>query len=175
MADKTGKARFDYDQLDKIAAKKRLKEQMEALRKQGPPNKNFFYPGCFSQLLAGFVVALAIGYAAFANYPEPPMSPILYQWQSMGINATPFLHKGNKVFYARKYTEYFDFTFLPICLFLDKLNENITDESLTLVFLHGFPTSGFDLHMIFANLTRNFQQLVAPDFIGFGFSDKPVS
>ncbi|KAH9402975.1 hypothetical protein TYRP_015739 [Tyrophagus putrescentiae] len=148
-------ARFDYDQREKIAAQNLLKEKAETLRNRGPPNKGFIYPGCFSNLLAGFVVAGAIGYAVFANYPEPPLSPILFQWQSMGINATPYLHKGNKIFYV------------------DKSNENVTDESLTLLFLHGFPTSSFDMHMIFANLTRNFHRIVAPDFVGFGFSDKP--
>lgn len=29
--------------------------------------------------------------------------------------------------------------------------------------------------MIFTNLTRNFRRIIAPDLIGFGFSDKPVT
>lgn len=96
-------ARFDYDQREKIAAQTLLKEKIETLRQRGPPTQGFIFPGCFTQLLAGFVVALALGYASFANYPEPPLSPILFQWQSMGINATPFLHNKNKIFYVGMY------------------------------------------------------------------------
>lgn len=41
-----------------------------------------------------------------------------------------------------------------------------------LLFLHGFPTASWDWHKIWAPLADRFH-LIAPDFIGFGFSDKP--
>eukprot|EP00743_Colponemidia_sp_Colp-15_P009090 GILK01009916.1.p1 GENE.GILK01009916.1~~GILK01009916.1.p1 ORF type:complete len:371 (-),score=37.54 GILK01009916.1:111-1223(-) len=41
------------------------------------------------------------------------------------------------------------------------------------VLLHGFPTSSYDWHSIWEPLTERFT-LIAADFIGFGFSDKPL-
>lgn len=41
-----------------------------------------------------------------------------------------------------------------------------------LLLIHGFPTAGWDWHLIWQPLTRHFE-LIAPDMIGFGFSDKP--
>lgn len=42
-----------------------------------------------------------------------------------------------------------------------------------LLLLHGFPTASWDWHRIWAPLARRFE-LIAPDMIGFGFSEKPV-
>lgn len=44
----------------------------------------------------------------------------------------------------------------------------------TLVLLHGFPTASWDWHKIWPQLIKNYQ-VVALDFIGFGWSDKPRS
>lgn len=44
-----------------------------------------------------------------------------------------------------------------------------------MLYIHGFPTSSFDLYQIYPNLTQMFTRIVAPDLIGFGFSDKPRS
>lgn len=41
-----------------------------------------------------------------------------------------------------------------------------------LLLLHGFPTASWDWHKLWPGLTGRFRVL-APDFIGFGFSDKP--
>jgi len=41
-----------------------------------------------------------------------------------------------------------------------------------LLLLHGFPTASWDWHKIWQPLSKHFQ-LIAPDFIGFGYSDKP--
>lgn len=41
-----------------------------------------------------------------------------------------------------------------------------------LVLLHGFPTSSFDWLRVWDALAARFR-LLAPDFLGFGFSDKP--
>ena len=43
-----------------------------------------------------------------------------------------------------------------------------------LVLIHGFPTSSWDWHPIWATLTQNYRVL-AMDMIGFGYSDKPPS
>ncbi|NXK88157.1 MEST protein, partial [Formicarius rufipectus] len=39
--------------------------------------------------------------------------------------------------------------------------------------LHGFPTSSYDWNKIWEGLTQRFQRVIALDFLGFGFSDKP--
>jgi len=43
----------------------------------------------------------------------------------------------------------------------------------TLVLLHGFPTGSWDWHRVWPGLARRFRVL-APDFLGLGFSAKPV-
>jgi pimeloyl-ACP methyl ester carboxylesterase len=41
-----------------------------------------------------------------------------------------------------------------------------------LLLLHGFPTASWDWHKLWPELSQRFQ-LIAPDFLGFGFSEKP--
>lgn len=41
-----------------------------------------------------------------------------------------------------------------------------------LLLLHGFPTASWDWHKMWPTLSQHFQ-LLAPDLLGFGFSDKP--
>ena len=41
-----------------------------------------------------------------------------------------------------------------------------------LLLVHGFPTASWDWHKIFNNLTDQYR-VIAPDMIGFGFSNKP--
>jgi len=41
-----------------------------------------------------------------------------------------------------------------------------------LLVLHGFPSASWDFHPIWPELTSRFR-VIAPDFIGFGWSDKP--
>jgi pimeloyl-ACP methyl ester carboxylesterase len=43
-----------------------------------------------------------------------------------------------------------------------------------LVLLHGFPTSSWDWHPLWDSLVASYQ-LISLDFIGYGFSDKPIS
>lgn len=42
----------------------------------------------------------------------------------------------------------------------------------TVVFIHGFPTASWDFHKIWAPLAQEYN-LIAPDLLGFGYSDKP--
>lgn len=41
-----------------------------------------------------------------------------------------------------------------------------------LICIHGFPTSSWDWHLLWPELTKRFR-VIAPDMLGFGFSDKP--
>ncbi len=38
--------------------------------------------------------------------------------------------------------------------------------------LHGFPTASYDWHLVWESLCQQ-HRLIAPDFLGYGFSDKP--
>jgi pimeloyl-ACP methyl ester carboxylesterase len=69
----------------------------------------------------------------------------LNSWKQVGRY---FDYQGNKVFYV--------------------------DEGVgkPIVLLHGYPTAGYDWVHIWDGLKDN-NRLIAPDFIGFGFSDKP--
>ena len=69
----------------------------------------------------------------------------LNSWKQVGRY---FDYQGNKVFYV--------------------------DEGVgkPIVLLHGYPTAGYDWVHIWNGLKDN-NRLIAPDFIGFGFSDKP--
>ena len=62
--------------------------------------------------------------------------------------------------------------------YLDLLNHNIflveEGSGEPLILLHGFPTSSWDWHKILPTLTST-HTVIAPDFLGFGFSDKPHS
>jgi pimeloyl-ACP methyl ester carboxylesterase len=43
----------------------------------------------------------------------------------------------------------------------------------SLLLLHGFPTASWDWHKLWPDLSSEFR-LLAPDFVGYGFSSKPV-
>ncbi|NXF40825.1 MEST protein, partial [Nyctibius bracteatus] len=46
-------------------------------------------------------------------------------------------------------------------------------SSDVVVLLHGFPTSSYDWYKIWEGLTQRFHRVIALDFVGFGFSNKP--
>lgn len=62
---------------------------------------------------------------------------------------------------------YFDFQGHQIFYQTNKISDEI------LLCLHGFPTSSHDYHKIWRRLGERFATL-APDLIGYGFSDKPT-
>jgi len=45
-------------------------------------------------------------------------------------------------------------------------------DAPVILFLHGFPTSSYDFCRLVPQLAQNFR-VILPDFLGFGFSDKP--
>ncbi|MCA9078712.1 MAG: alpha/beta hydrolase [Planctomycetaceae bacterium] len=72
-------------------------------------------------------------------------------WQSQGKT---FAYQGHQIFYR------------------DETAEEAGESPEVLVCVHGFPTSSWDWHLLWRTLTRRFR-VIAPDMIGFGFSDKP--
>lgn len=71
----------------------------------------------------------------------------LTSWQQAGKY---YNHNGYRVFYVEE------------------------GEGLPIVFLHGYPTASYDWKYVWNGLKAT-NRLVALDFIGFGFSDKPVN
>jgi pimeloyl-ACP methyl ester carboxylesterase len=67
------------------------------------------------------------------------------RWKSMG---TGFRFRGHHVFYC------------------------VAGEGPVLLCIHGFPVSSWGWHRVWPELTRHFR-VVAPDLLGYGFSDKP--
>ncbi|HAP59130.1 MAG TPA: alpha/beta hydrolase [Cytophagales bacterium] len=74
-------------------------------------------------------------------------SPSPTQWHSQGQS---FSFQNHKIFFRQEN---------------DKAKE-------TILLLHGFPTASWDWHRVWPGLAEGYR-LVAPDFLGFGFSDKP--
>lgn len=56
--------------------------------------------------------------------------------------------------------------------YLDSSTIDLDAGKTPLVMLHGFPTSGWDFHRVWPGLVAKYR-LIVPDFLGFGFSQKP--
>jgi pimeloyl-ACP methyl ester carboxylesterase len=78
--------------------------------------------------------------------PEPAMT--LAEWRAAGAS---FRFRGRRIFYAGE-------------------GQGRAGEALLLI--HGFPTASWDWHRVWSRLADRFR-LVAPDMLGFGFSEKP--
>ncbi|QQS48994.1 MAG: alpha/beta hydrolase [Acidobacteriota bacterium] len=68
------------------------------------------------------------------------------QWKALGKS---FRHGGDRIFYR-----------------------DSGGGRRPILLLHGFPTASWDWHRVWPVFERRFR-LIAPDFLGFGFSDKP--
>ncbi|CAF95989.1 unnamed protein product, partial [Tetraodon nigroviridis] len=90
--------------------------------------------------------------AVYLHIPPPQLSAALRRWHSAG---QAFHFRGQKIFYRD--------------------SSGALGSSDIVVLLHGFPTSSYDWHKIWEPLTQRFHRVIALDFLGFGFSDKPVS
>ncbi|KAL6459613.1 hypothetical protein MHYP_G00313720 [Metynnis hypsauchen] len=88
--------------------------------------------------------------AVYLHIPQPELSPALYIWHSSGRF---FSFRGNNIFYKDSF--------------------GAVGSSDVVVLLHGFPTSGYDWHKVWEPLNQRFNRVIALDFLGFGFSDKP--
>ncbi|XP_060161294.1 mesoderm-specific transcript homolog protein isoform X5 [Globicephala melas] len=58
-------------------------------------------------------------------------------------------------------------------LYSTKNSVGVVGSPEIVVLLHGFPTSSYDWYKIWEGLTLRFHRVIALDFLGFGFSDKP--
>ncbi|XP_036433579.1 mesoderm-specific transcript homolog protein isoform X1 [Colossoma macropomum] len=88
--------------------------------------------------------------AVYLHIPQPQLSPALHTWRSSG---RVFSFRGNDIFYKDSF--------------------GAVGSSDVVVLLHGFPTSSYDWHKIWEPLNQRFNRVIALDFLGFGFSDKP--
>ncbi|XP_007449334.1 PREDICTED: mesoderm-specific transcript homolog protein-like isoform X2 [Lipotes vexillifer] len=88
--------------------------------------------------------------AAYLPIPPPQLSPALHSWKSSGKF---FTYKGLRIFYQD--------------------SVGVVGSPEIVVLLHSFPTSSYDWYKIWEGLTLRFHRVIALDFLGFGFSDKP--
>ncbi|XP_016281648.1 mesoderm-specific transcript homolog protein isoform X3 [Monodelphis domestica] len=88
--------------------------------------------------------------AVYLHIPPPQLSPELHSWKSSGRF---FTYKGLSIFYRDSW--------------------GAVGSSEIVVLLHGFPTSSYDWFKIWEGLSQRFHRVIALDFLGFGFSDKP--
>ena len=58
-------------------------------------------------------------------------------------------------------------------MFVQEFGDSSASPQSTALLLHGFPESSFSFNRVLDGLLRVFDRVVAPDFLGFGFSDKP--
>ncbi|MEO6518041.1 MAG: alpha/beta fold hydrolase, partial [Pseudoxanthomonas sp.] len=73
------------------------------------------------------------------------MDSQLQQWRAAGRY---FQHQGHRIFYRDE------------------------GQGPVLLCLHGYPTASWDWHRVWPSLVGRYR-LIAPDLLGFGFSDKP--
>jgi len=59
-------------------------------------------------------------------------------------------------------------------IFVRSFGNDEAPAAKTLLLIHGFPESSYSYHKVIKGLSENFDRIVLFDFIGFGFSDKPV-
>ncbi|XP_035532794.1 mesoderm-specific transcript homolog protein [Morone saxatilis] len=90
------------------------------------------------------------GSRSTCTIPPPQLSPALHKWHSAG---ELFHFRGREIFYRDSY--------------------GALGSSDVVILLHGFPTSSYDWNKIWEPLTQRFHRVIALDFLGFGFSDKP--
>ncbi|XP_027764413.1 mesoderm-specific transcript homolog protein isoform X1 [Empidonax traillii] len=90
--------------------------------------------------------------AVYLHIPPPQPSPPLRSWRASG---TFFTYKEQNIFYRD--------------------SGGAVGSSDIVILLHGFPTSSYDWSKIWEGLTQRFHRVIALDFLGFGFSDKPAS
>ncbi|NWU87610.1 MEST protein, partial [Onychorhynchus coronatus] len=88
--------------------------------------------------------------AMYLHIPPPQPSPSLRSWRASG---TFFTYKDRNIFYRD--------------------SSGAVGSSDVVILLHGFPTSSYDWSKIWEGLTQRFHRVIALDFLGFGFSDKP--
>ncbi|XP_072508821.1 mesoderm-specific transcript homolog protein isoform X1 [Notamacropus eugenii] len=88
--------------------------------------------------------------AVYLHIPPPQLSSELHSWKTSGRF---FSYKGLSIFYKDSW--------------------GAVGSSEIVVLLHGFPTSSHDWYKIWEGLTQRFHRVIALDFLGFGFSDKP--
>ncbi|WP_420427542.1 alpha/beta fold hydrolase [Algiphilus sp.] len=74
----------------------------------------------------------------------------LSDWQAAG---TVIDFRGHRIFYRQ--------------------HGRVGSGARALVCIHGFPTASWDWHRLWPQLIEAFDVVIAPDMLGFGFSDKP--
>ena len=80
----------------------------------------------------------------------------------------------SKVHNWAKQGKYFNFDGYPIFYYDSNVRDESANSKPTLLLLHGYPTSSIDWLYMRDELEQRFH-IIAPDYIGYGLSAKPVS
>ena len=118
-------------------------------------------------VLIALILAL-IYYDENVDWVESEFSQNLKNWRNKGAFIDlHYTRDTYKLFYIHEH--------------LANVPNEVTD-SATILFLHGFPTSSFDYYKIWTlflnqneNLDTKYASLLTFDYLGYGFSDKPVN
>jgi len=106
-----------------------------------------------NKLVATFsLVILLILLNAF--WPSPKLSIQVAHWRDSGYH---FKYNNHVIFYRSIY----------------EVESRVAHDPVLLI-LHGFPTSSYDWRVILPKLQKRFPNIILPDFLGLGFSDKPA-
>uniref|UniRef100_A0A8C7ZC09 Mesoderm specific transcript n=1 Tax=Oryzias sinensis TaxID=183150 RepID=A0A8C7ZC09_9TELE len=111
--------------------------------------------------------------AVYLHIPPPQLSPALQKWHNAG---QVFHFRGSRIFYRGNPALVNTRVCHPrrVCFTLSLLESyGALGSSDVVILLHGFPTSSYDWNKIWDPLAQRFHRVIALDFLGFGFSDKP--
>lgn len=108
--------------------------------------------GWFVSLVVSFVIAFAAFFLVDIGTTARPLSPELQEWERKGRYVDG--PGGHKLFVV------------------DHPGGN--GSGRVLLIAHGFPTSSYEWREQLSRLAPHFSRVVLFDYIGFGFSDKPV-
>ncbi|CAF4148180.1 unnamed protein product, partial [Adineta steineri] len=83
-------------------------------------------------------------------------------------------YRFSKIHNWAKQGKYFNFNGYPIFYYDSNIRDTTANSKPTLLLLHGYPTSSIDWLYMRDELEKRFH-CIAPDYIGYGLSAKPVS
>jgi pimeloyl-ACP methyl ester carboxylesterase len=133
------------------------------------------------RILQSFAVILAV-LVALMFYED--VNPMLIE-KEFSFNMNSWLNRGNFFVYKDLYKIFYIREDLPTLVSSEESEESTkSEEDATVLFLHGFPTSSFDFYKVWNQFKSNnlnlepntkIKSLLALDFLGYGFSDKPLN
>jgi pimeloyl-ACP methyl ester carboxylesterase len=132
----------------------------------------------FTKLILPLTVLFIAVFVGLVYFDRKPSSDLA---QEFSYNLKKWHGKGNYFIYRNVHKIFYVYETLNS----EDVNRN-ADESTTILFLHGFPTSSYDYFKIWnlfssinyneqSRINKKYTALLAFDYVGYGFSDKPTN